>query len=393
MHRRWLILTVLTLARATMGFQFQGIAALGSSLTAEAAISYTALGTLMGVYLLPGALIAIPGGWFGKKFGDKRIVLIGIAMMTIGGALLALSNIYEVMVIGRLVSGTGAVLLNVLLTKMVTDWFSGHRIELAMGILISSWPFGIGIALLTMAPLAEAYGLTWAFSAPVILCSLSMLFIAAIYTYPGTSTDSTASLNTKPAPGLSQFELWGSILSGCVWCFYNIAFILPLSFGPGFLTAQGVKFSVAGAIVSLTSWLIIPTLPLGGWLAERIGRPILTMTISFMAIAVIIWIIPVTTNYVIMFALLGLIFGLPGGLIMSLPSQVLRAENRAVGMGIFFTVYYIGMGISSGIAGYVRDVSGDPAAPFWLAGLMIIIAMLSLIGFRILLLNHAKSPL
>ncbi len=66
-----------------MGFQFQGIAALGSSLTSEVAISYAALGTLMGIYLLPGALIAIPGGWFGKQFGDKKIVLIGIAMMTV----------------------------------------------------------------------------------------------------------------------------------------------------------------------------------------------------------------------------------------------------------------------------------------------------------------------
>ena len=393
MHRRWLILTVLTLARATMGFQFQGIAALGSSLTSEVAISYTALGTLMGIYLLPGALIAIPGGWLGNKFGDKRIVLTGLAMMIIGGALLALSNIYEVMVFGRLVSGTGAVLLNVLMTKMVTDWFSGHRIELAMGILISSWPFGIGIALLTMAPLAEAYGLTWAFSAPVILCSLSILLIAAIVTHPDTSVDPNANLKSKVAPGLSQFELWGSILSGCVWCFYNIAFILPLSFGAEILTARGVKLSVVGAIVSLTSWLIIPTLPLGGWLAERTGRPISIMTISFLSIAVIIWIIPVTTHYVFMFALLGLIFGLPGGLIMSLPAQVLRAENRAVGMGVFFTVYYIGMGISSGIAGYLRDASGDPAAPFWLAGLIIIMALLSLIGFRILLLNHPKIPL
>ena len=121
MHRRWLMLTVLTLARATMGFQFQGVATLGSSLTSEVAISYTALGTLMGIYLLPGALIAIPGGWLGKKFGDKRIVLTGLVMMIIGGALLALSNIYEVMVFGRLVSGTGAVLLNVLMTKMVGE--------------------------------------------------------------------------------------------------------------------------------------------------------------------------------------------------------------------------------------------------------------------------------
>ena len=72
---------------------------------------------------------------------------------------------------------------------------------------------------------------------------------------------------------------------------------------------------------------------------------------------------------------------------MALPAQVLRVENRAVGMGIFFTVYYIGMGIGSSIAGYARDASGDPAAPFWMAGLMILIAMLALIGFRKLLLN------
>ena len=66
-------------------------------------------------------MIAIPGGWFGKKFGDKRVVLIEMAMMTLGGAMLASSKVYEVMMIGRLISGSGAVLLNVLVTKMVTD--------------------------------------------------------------------------------------------------------------------------------------------------------------------------------------------------------------------------------------------------------------------------------
>jgi predicted MFS family arabinose efflux permease len=384
MRHRWHILAVLTLARATMGFQFQGVAALASSLTNEVVISYTALGTLMGIYLLPGALIAIPGGWFGKKFGDKRIVLIGIAMMTIGGAMLALSENYEVMVIGRLVSGTGAVLLNVLVTKMVTDWFAGQHIVLAMGILVSSWPFGIALALLTMAPLAEAYGLAWAFTSPVVLCSISILLIAVIYSPPDTSADEA---NSQPQQSLSRYELWGCILSGCVWCFYNIAFILPLSFGPDFLIAQGIKPSVVGAITSLTGWLIIPALPMGAWLAERIHKPYQIMIVSFVAIAAIIWLIPLTSWYATMFALLGIIFGFAGGLIMALPGQILRSENRAVGMGIFFTVYYIGMGISSSIAGYARDTSGDPAAPFWMAGLMILIAMLALIGFRKLLLN------
>lgn len=47
---------------------------------------------------------------------------------------------------GRVLSGAGAVLLNVLVTKMVTDWFQGRENVLALGILITSWPLGIAIA-------------------------------------------------------------------------------------------------------------------------------------------------------------------------------------------------------------------------------------------------------
>jgi MFS family permease len=159
MKQLWLILATLTLARTTMGFQFQSVAAVGPVLTSESIISYTELGVLIGIYLLPGALFAIPGGWFGKRFGDKRVVLTGLAMMTLGGATLAISEVYEVMFVGRLVSGLGAVLLNVLVTKMVTDWFAEHRIATAMGVLISSWPLGIAIALLTLSPLESWIGL------------------------------------------------------------------------------------------------------------------------------------------------------------------------------------------------------------------------------------------
>jgi predicted MFS family arabinose efflux permease len=217
------------------------------------------------------------------------------------------------------------------------------------------------------------------------------LLVAAIYNPPDTSQNEATEVDRKPQYGLSRYEFWGCILSGCVWCFYNIAFILPLSFGPDFLIAQGVEYSIVGAITSLTGWLIIPALPLGSWFAERLGKPYLIMIPSFVAIAVVTWLIPLTSWYAVMFALLGILFGLAGGLIMALPAQVLRVENRAVGMGIFFTVYYMGMGIGSSIAGYARDASGDPAAPLWMAGWTIIIAILALIGFRVILLNPPEN--
>jgi MFS family permease len=391
MKRLWLVLATLTLARTAMGFQFQSVAAIGPLLTSDSTITHTELGVLIGIYLLPGALFAIPGGWLGKQFGDKRVVLTGLAMMILGGALLALSDTYEIMFAGRLISGLGAVLLNVLVTKMVTDWFTENRITTAMGILISSWPLGIAIALVTTGPLEEMVGLRLTLFVPVAICAIALLLVSTIYTNPPEATEIVKGPNESSEGKLTPYEFWGVVLSGCVWCLYNIAFILPLSFGPEFLVSKGLTLTSAGAIVSLASWLIIPALPLGAWVAERIGRPLSTMVVTFVAIAILTWMIPVTSFYIVIFAAIGIIFGPAGGLIMALPTQVLSKENRAIGMGIFFTIYYIGMGVFPLIAGYARDVTGNPAAPLILAGVAILFAVLALAGFRMIQIRHVNS--
>ncbi|MDB4583000.1 MFS transporter [Draconibacterium sp.] len=391
MQRLWLILATLTLARVTMGFQFQSIAAVGPVLTADSIVTHSELGILIGLYLLPGALFALPGGWLGKRFGDKAVVLVGLAMMTLGGLLLALSEAYETMFLGRLISGLGAVLFNVLVTKMVTDWFAEHRIATAMGILISSWPLGIAIALLIMGPLEGMIGLSLTFFIPVVLCAIALLLIALIYSAPPRSDESKAVPGEQLPGRLTAYEFRGVVLGGCVWCFYNVAFILPLSFGPEYLITRGVELTAAGAIVSFTSWLFIPALPLGAWMAERVGRPFATLVAIFITIAILIMIIPFTSSFSLIFIMLGIVFAPAGGLIMALPAQVLRPKNRALGMGIFFTIYYVGMGIFPVIAGYALDLSGNPVAPLILAGVVILLAVVALVGFRLNQGGHAPG--
>ena len=43
---------------------------------------------------------------------------------------------------GRVISGVGAVLFNVVLTKMVADWFAGREIVTAMALTAATWPLG-----------------------------------------------------------------------------------------------------------------------------------------------------------------------------------------------------------------------------------------------------------
>lgn len=389
MARRWIILATLTLARTAMGFQFQSVPAVAPHLTGGFGMSYAVLGTLIGLYLLPGAAVAIPGGWLGQRFGDKRMVLVGLALMTVGGVALGLSAAVPAMMAGRLVSGTGAVLLNVLVTKMVADWFDGRALVTAMGLLMVSWPLGLSLGLVLLPGLAAAFGWPAAMLAPAAVAAACLALLWAVYEPPPGPGPEPAE-----APGIliGRREAVLAMLAGLVWTWFNMGFISVLAFGPDFLVSRGEDPVAAAATVSLVSWLIMPSLAAGGWISARIGRPDLTMAACFLAVAVLMAAVPSAGSSVLLFAAIGLLFGPGAPLVMVLPVEAVRAESRAIGMGIYFTCYYLGMAAVAPLAGLVRDVTGSAAAPLWFGAGMMLVALGCLGGFRAAQRRFAAAP-
>jgi predicted MFS family arabinose efflux permease len=84
----------------------------------------------------------------------------------------------------------------------------------------------------------------------------------------------------------------------------------------------------------------------------------------------------------IMLAVIGLMVGPAAGIIMALPARVLRPEARSLGMGIYYTWYYVGMAVLPGIAGWSRDLSGIAAAPLLFASLLVIVAIACAVLFH-----------
>ena len=117
-----------------MALQFQTVASTGPFLIDALAIDFASLGILIGLYMLPGMVIALPGGVLGQRFGAKRVVLVGLVLMAIGGLVMGLSHTFGRWWRAGSISGTGAVLFNVMITKMIADWFAGREIVTAMGI-------------------------------------------------------------------------------------------------------------------------------------------------------------------------------------------------------------------------------------------------------------------
>ena len=362
---RWLILAVLFLARTAMAFQFQAVAALSSFMVARFGIDYTQLGLLIGLYLLPGIAIAYPGGVLGRYFGDKRIALVGVMLMVAGGLLTGAED-YPTVLAGRMTSGVGAVLLNVLLTKMATDWFVGREIGTALALLVSSWPIGIALALVTLPWLAARTSFAAALASTAAVAALVLILIAAIYRVPPVALAPSSSREEKHL-GLSPRELGSVSLAGGVWMLFNVGYILVVSFGPALLMSHGLSQRDAGFAISLVAWTLVVTIPLGGVLIDRLGHPTRVMMAGLAAFALGTLLVPMAPSLALM-TLVGAAAGLPAGAIMVLPAEVLRPQNRAAGMGIFFTWYYAGMALLTPVGGILRDATGAHGAPLLFAG-------------------------
>ncbi len=72
------------------------------------------------------------------RYGDKSLAVFGLALMVLGDAVAAAVATPDFLFAGRIVSGVGGVVFNVVLTKMVSDWFAGREIVTAMAMTAAS---------------------------------------------------------------------------------------------------------------------------------------------------------------------------------------------------------------------------------------------------------------
>jgi predicted MFS family arabinose efflux permease len=378
MGERWRILAALTFARTSMGFQ--SVASLAPFVSGELGLDNTQLGWLIGLYLLPGAVIALPGGLLGARYGDKRVALLGLALMTGGGIWLAKAASFAEADAARLVSGVGAVILNVLITKMVADWFEGKERLLAMSVLVNSWPIGIGLALFALPMIGEAFGWRSAIAGAAVLTVAGFATVLFLYRPPAAAAPA---LPAGIGLGVVQAREWRLLaIASIPWLAYNAAYQLVVSFLPSFFVETGSSLKWSGAVTALNTALFIVSVQVGGVLLKRSRRPDLLCHAAMVAWCASLLLLSSGWAPMVWIVAGGLIAGIPAGAFVNLPAEFLRPQSRGAGMGVFFTVYYMGCALLAALAGFVADLSGSTRATLWLAALLAFVCVPMLIAFR-----------
>lgn len=359
---RWWILGLLFACRAALGFQFQTLGSVSESLVSALGFSYAQIGTLIGLFMLPGLLLALPAGMLGRFVGDRQLVSLAFFCMAGGGALAALAQGFGQLALGRLASGAGFVFGTIYLTKMTADWFAGKELATALGVLVMSWPLGIAVAQVGQVWIDLHHGWPAVFGVAALYSAAAGAALWLLYRPPPGLVRPQAG----PA-GLPRREWLLTLVAATCWGLYNAAYIVYLSFAPRVLVAGGYGPAQAAAVISLASWAMIVSGVLGGRIADRSGRGAQMFYLCAVVGIGALLLLREPGWAVVLSLVFGLAGGAPAGVIMALTGEAMAPQRRAFGMGVFFSLYFVLLSLAPPLAGWLYDARDDAFVPICFA--------------------------
>jgi predicted MFS family arabinose efflux permease len=374
---RWVALALFFFTRISLGFQFQAVGSTAPFLIDDLGLQFMQIGTLVGLYLLPGVVVAVPGGLLGRRFGDKRVVLYGMGLMIAGGIVAGVAASYWTLVAGRLISGTGAAFLVVLMSKMIADWFTGKELVLGMSIYIVGWPAGIALGQAVQSEIAESHGWRATFHLTAVLVLLAWIMITGFY----RDAPSTSAV-VNGAGKLRGRKLQVICIAGAIWMLVNGSYLVLLTFGPTLLIERGASIGGAASTVSLMSWISMVVLPLGAYVSSRYKMADLIMFAGLLVSVVVALSIPMSSQPTAAFLLFGFAYSLALPVVAALPARLLAPHDRSLGFGIYWAWFYGGIPLLTGFAGLLRDQSNTAARPVIFSAVILMFALVLLLWLR-----------
>jgi predicted MFS family arabinose efflux permease len=352
--RPWLILAALALARVAFGYQYQTVATLGPDLVAMFHLSYTAFGSLIGAYMVTGVFVALPLGVMGRRFGDRPVLAAGLACMMAGAAVDAVASGPPGIALGRTVGGVGAVAMIVLQGKIIADFFTGKRFMIGMSVSACAFSVGVGLAQIVLPPVSHAFGWQAALATEAVAPAVALVLFLASYRQPPVVASQPRGFSWP-----TRRECLLVAIAGAIWTAYTAGYSGYTSYVPSTLAARGESVAMTGLVLVIATWGNVPATMLGGGLAARFGG-LRIFLIANAALVIGMTGTALTGGAVFWAFLIGVVGSIHPGVIMAVGTLSSRPENRAVAMGLFYTVYYLGSTVSPALCGYSADLLGAP---------------------------------
>ncbi len=234
-------------------------------------------GWLTGIFAVLGLFGGAPAGALVMAAGDRRMLLLGLGVMTLAGAAGAIAPSYSILLASRLLEGLGFLLITVAGPAILQRLTTGSQRDMAFSLWSCFMPCGMAIAMLA-GPLFHSWQSFWWASAG-FAAATAVIVVCCV---PRGATSGSQPLRGM-VTGIRRL-LSSSGTSSLALCFalYSLMFFALFSFLPVLLMERmGVSHHSAGLLAALASAINASgNLAAGYLMARGVGRASLIVCAS-----------------------------------------------------------------------------------------------------------------
>ncbi len=377
---RWVILVIVYLSILAFTLIFQSIPPILPFIQTELHLTYTQSGLLMSLFSLPGIFVSLLGGFLSDRYGTRPLGT-GCFLLMIGGTfLVGLGMDLRVLELGRVIAGIGASTLSVFLPKLLSQWFKGKELGLAMGTYNTGVPLGSVICF----GLFGKMGSLWGWRLPIFLTGFFLVVVFILFLTLYRLPPSPERVEDKPLSiheSLKEMGLpiWFVALS---WLWFNAAFTSFATFAPGLFLQKSYSIEQSGLLISIPLLgSLFFSAPIG-YLVDRFKRQKWFVGIAGIALAVLTFFFNFSSSFLLLVILMAFFSAMIPAPIYSLPPEMLKIENVGLGFGVISTCSSIGLFVAPYLVGKTEDITGASGWSFILISLFCLLVTISILPVR-----------
>lgn len=205
-------------------------------------------GWVMGVVAVIGAVFGIPVGAAVHRFGDRVLIIAGLALIALGSAGGASAYTVPILLSARVLEGAGVLLIIVGAPVAIDRFAAARHRDLIFGIWGTFMPVGIVIAYLT-APLVAGWRPFW--FANAVLAVVTAIGVG-LFVQHGGQRDERLSWRSVGRDAQATIMASAPRLLACSFALYNFMYLALVSFLPALLSERmDLSISTAGLLSAI----------------------------------------------------------------------------------------------------------------------------------------------
>ncbi|MBN1222304.1 MAG: MFS transporter [Candidatus Aminicenantes bacterium] len=379
---RFTILAVVSLISFCILFSFDIFGAIAPTLVAQLGVSRGTIGTFYTAYAVAAILSVLLAGLASDRLGYVKAGLIFLSLAILGAGLISVFATIDLLLLGRFVFGLGAESILVVNMAIISKWFKGKEMAMAMGIYVSFGRIGTIFSFNTGELIADHFGdYRYVFIIAFSLSLLALLFLL-LYIFLEKQAEKTLGPyerspdNKITIKKITKFPYSFWLIALLCMLFYSAVFPFTAlstdffvdkwniarvaqatgSFFHKVFNNFGHIFSTAGGITSIITCSSLIFAPLAGFFVDKSGKRATFMIVGPVLMITSFLLLGFTAVYpVLPMILLGSAFViLPAALWPSIP-RVIDEKYTGSAYGLTFAIQNIGVGLFPLLNGWLRD--------------------------------------